>query len=162
MRRTADITFLACVSRTRTFHSMSEVFAVALAASSGASTSWMGALRLSGLAVPSVKRFQHSLQYALDRSYHVLSVLFQRLKESRIAYQSGDPAVREPLFPCWHPPLVTLSACAEGTSKSVRRTRIAECTKKIVWRVCLPALLPRLLSRPLVMQLELARRPTGG
>lgn len=94
---------------------MSEVFAVALAASSGASTSWMGALRLSGLAVPSVKRFQHSLQYALDCSYHVLSVLFQRLKESRIAYQSGDPAVREPLFPCWHPPLVKLSACAEGT-----------------------------------------------
>jgi hypothetical protein len=162
MRSTADITLRAWVSRTSTFHSMSAVFAVAVV-SSGASTSWMGALRLPRVSGDSSaqQEYCHSLEYALDGSYHVSSVVSRSVQESRIPIWRSR-SERAIVVSWWHPPLVTLIACGGRGEESARRTLDAHDLER---RHCGASACPRSCSAvpdSLVMQLELARPPHQG
>lgn len=92
------MTFLAWVSRISTFHSMSAVLVVVVVVvvdSSAASTSLMGALRLSGVSegLLALHTYEHSLEYALDGSYHVSVTVPCRVKQSRIKKPHTDLAI---------------------------------------------------------------------
>ena len=93
------MTFLAWVSRISTFHSMSAVLEVVMVVvvvdSSAASTSLMGALRLSEVSegLLALHAYEHSLEYALDGSYHVSVTVPCRAKHSRIKKPHTDLAI---------------------------------------------------------------------